>query len=45
MSIEEFKEILKQEIDDLAIALNMRLDNISDKLDRLETEFENFKNR
>lgn len=45
MSIEEFKEILKKELDDLAIILNTRLDDIKDKLDKLEFEFEAFKNR
>ena len=45
MSIEEFKKILKEELDDLAIALNTRLDNISDKLDKLEFEFQAFKKR
>ena len=45
MSIEEFKKILKEELDDLAIALNTRIDNISDRLDKLEFEFETFKRR
>ena len=45
MSIEEFKKILKEELDELAITLNTRLDNISDKLDKLEFELEAFKRR
>lgn len=45
MLIEEFKEILKKELNELAVALNTRLDNISDKLDKIEFEFEAFKHR
>ena len=42
MSIEEFEKILKKELNELAVALNTRLDNISDKL---EFEFEAYKHR
>ena len=45
MSIEEFKKILQKELNELAFVINTQLVNISDKLDKLEFEFEAFKNR
>lgn len=45
MSIEEFEKILNKELNELAVVLNTKLEDISDKLDKLAFEFEASRHR